>query len=138
MTEIYDSVRLGKDTRNTDYLGTFVAWLVINKLIDPALESAAGSAAARVRMQDLTGSAFLTTVMHGELRPGHLTEQGRRFVEYYFMSGDYLADFSNRTYQDEDEWLLYDELAPRITAAWRRMQAPVKRFTAKILKFPKR
>ena len=138
MTEIYDSIRLGGDSRNTDYLGTFVAWLVINKLIDPALETAAGSAAARVRMQDLTGSAFLTTVMHGELGSAQLTEQGREFVEYYFMSGDYLADFSSRAYQEEDEWLLYDELAPRITAAWRRMQAPVKRLTAKILKFPRR
>ena len=138
MTEIYDSIRLGNDSRNADYLGTFVAWLVINKLIDPALESAAGSAAARVRMQDLTGAAFLTTVMHGELRSVHLTEHGRNFVEYYFVSGDYLADFSNRTGQEEDEWLLYDELAPKITAAWRRMQTPVKRLTAKILKFPKR
>ena len=138
MTEIYDSIRLGQDARNADYLGTFVAWLVINKLIDPALESSAGSASARVRMQDLTGSAFLTTVMHGELRSNHLTEQGRKFVEYYFVSGDYLADFSSRTCREEDEWLLYDEMAPRITAAWRRMQAPVKRLTAKILKFPRR
>ena len=89
-------------------------------------------------MQDLTGSAFLTTVMHGELGSAHLTEQGRKFVEYYFMSGDYLADFSSRGYGEDDEWLLYDDLAPRITAAYRRMQTPVKRFTAKILKFPRR
>lgn len=138
VNDIYDAIRLGGETRNAEYLGTFVAWLVVNHLIDDQLALAAGPATARVCLQDMTGSAFLTTVLHGELRASHLNEAGRKFVEDYFVPGDYRSDFAAREYRGDNEWTLYDELAPRITAAFRRHQKPVRRRTAKIFKFPGR
>ena len=139
MTEHYDFLHLGGPDRNVEYLGTFVAWLVINNLLDPQVEMAAGNATARVRMHDMTGSAFLTTILHGDFGPAQLNDAGRRFVEQYFVAGTYRADYDGRDYQGDDEWMLYNELAPGITAAFRRLQTPASpRRTARILKFPGR
>lgn len=132
----YATIALGGETRNVEYLGTFVAWLVINHLLDPQVELAAGTSAARVRMQDMTGSAFLTTVLHGELSPAHLNDAGRQFVERYFVDGQYQEEFSQREYRGDNEWTLYDEIAPKITAVFRRPPKP--RRIATILKFPGR
>lgn len=136
VTESYGTIELGAAGRNAEYLGTLVAWLVINNMLDVQVERSAGSRAARVRMQDLTGSAFLTTVLHGEIKPAHLNEAGRKFVEHYVVSGRYREDFDNRDYRGENEWILYDEMAPKITAAYRRHKAPVASRVAKIIKFP--
>lgn len=139
MTESYASIELGGVRRNVEYLGTLVAWLVTNDMLAPSLTQAAGSAVARVRMQDLTGPAFLTTILHGEVRPEHLNDRGRHFVEHYFVSGAYRADYDSCEYAGEDDWLRYDEVAPKITSAWRRLNAadknPVRRL-AKVIRFP--
>jgi hypothetical protein len=137
--EVYESIRLSGLERNVEYLGTFIAWLVSNKLLDADLERSAGSAAARVRMQDLTGPEFLTTVLHGEFKPSHLNEDGRGFVEYYFVTDKYESDYRLCGYSGEDEWLLYDVLAPQITRAFQAYSNPrsrLKQIGAKILKFP--
>lgn len=138
----YDSIQLGGESRSAEFLGIFVAWLVVNHLIDAQVELAAGSSIARVRMQDLTGSAFLTTVLHGQLKPAHVNETGRKFIERYFVTGAYRDDFAACQYRGNNEWLLYDELAPKVTAAFRRLidspAGKASRRTAKILKFPRR
>ena len=136
--ENYETIKLRGATRNVEYLGTFVAWLVINRLLDARLERSAGSAVVRVRMQELTGSAFLATVLHGELAASHINEAGRSFVERYFVTGRYRDDFAARRYHGDDEWILYDEMAPRITAAFRKHEATITRRTAKIIRFPGR
>ena len=139
MTKPYASVELGGTDRNVEYLGAFIAWLASNDMLAETLVRDAGSAVARVRMQDLTGPAFLTTVLHGDIRPEHLNDNGRRLVEQYFVTGAYRTDYESCEYKGDDEWLRYDEVAPKITSAWRRMSAaeanPVKRL-AKVIRFP--
>ena len=125
--------------RNVEYLGIFVAWLVSNNLLAVEIEQSVGRSTARVRMQDISGSAFLTTVLHGELKPGHLSETGRKFSEFYFVSGKYRADFDACNVKGENDWIDYDEVSPRISAAFREFAAPkpkIAKMVAKILKFP--
>ena len=139
LSEVYESIRLGGAERNAERLGLFVAWLVSNHLLDPVLEKSAGSAVARLRLQDLTGPEFLTTVLHGELMPAHLNEVGRGFVDDYFVSGTFNALFATSTYCGEDEWIRYKELSPGISAAFRRYKNPESSFprpSAKIIRFP--
>lgn len=140
--EIYETVDLGsKPSRNVEYLGAFVAWLTINNLWAKNVEWSAGAEIARVRMQDLTGPEFLTTVLHGELRANHLTDEGRDFVEHYFVSGQYRKDYDACEYEGHNEWVRYDEIAPRITAAFRAFKTPTAKLrskAAKIIQFPGR
>ena len=151
MSSTYDSLRLNGEESNVDRLGTFVAWLVANNLLANELENAAGSTVARVRMQDLTGADFLATVMHGEFKVDHIAEKAQKFVEDYFVSGKYEADFSAAEHDfvegrsvernTENAWLLYDEVAPLISRAFQQFSNPpskAKTTIAKILQFPGR
>ncbi|XOV86280.1 MAG: hypothetical protein ACFHX7_15080 [Pseudomonadota bacterium] len=141
MNDSYEELRLGGDSRNVEYLGAFVAWLITNRLLSDQLESSAATAIARVRMQDLTGAAFLTTTLHGELGPHHLSPAGRQFAERYLTSGQYRQDFDACTYEGDNEWHRFDEISPKITAAYRAGagsgQASPRR-SARILSFPSR
>ena len=150
MSGTYESLKLNSEESNVERLGTFVAWLVANNLLSSSLENSAGSSVARLRMQDLSGAEFLTTVMHGEFKVEHLTENAKKFVDQYFVVGNYEADFNAAVAaikydasQDafNSAWLLYDEVAPRISAAFQRFNNPpsaVKTTIAKILQFPGR
>jgi hypothetical protein len=157
MSGTYESLRLNGEENNVDRLGTFGAWLVANNLLASDLEKSAGSSVARLRMQDLNGADFLATVMHGEFKVEHLAENARKFVEDYFVSGAYEADFNSceynsreynsLEYQTENVWLLYDEVAPKISQAFHQFnnppslsktQAKTKNVLAKILQFPSR
>ncbi len=141
MNNSYEELRLGGDGRNVEYLGAFVAWLVTNRLLSDHLEKVAGSAIARVRMQDMTGPAFLTTALHGELGPSHLSADGQQFAERYLKSGQYRQDYNACTYVGENEWHRFDELSPKITAAYRGPSTQTTtpaRGVAKILSFPSR
>lgn len=139
--ELYESMTLNGEGRNVERLGAFVAWLVANDLLNPVLVDSSGSSVARVRMQDLTGPDFLSTVLHGDLSPSHLNELGRSFTNSYFVSGQYAADYAVCAYKGEDEWLRFDEISPKISAAFRQFNQPksaLRKIGAKILKFPSR
>ena len=150
MSGTYESLRLNGEENNIDRLGTFVAWLVANDLLASDLERRAGSSVARLRMQDLNGADFLATVMHGEFKVEHLAEKARKFVEDYFVSGTYELDFNSCEYnarenKDENVWLLYDEVAPKVSKAYHQFNNPpsknqnmVKTTLGKILQFPSR
>ncbi len=141
MNKTYESIYLSGEDRNVERLGTFVAWLVTNDLLEESLQRSAASSVARVRMQDLTGPEFLTTVLHGEFKPVHLKQHGQHFVEDYFVSGRYDADYETCEYAGENEWIRFDEVSPRITAAFRSFNQPksaIRSLGAKILKFPVR
>lgn len=150
MSGTYESLRLNGEENNIDRLGTFVAWLVANDLLASDLERRAGSSVARLRMQDLNGADFLATVMHGEFKVEHLAEKAKKFVEGYFVSGAYEADFNSCEYnsrenRDENVWLLYDEVAPKVSKAYHQFNNPpskieskVKTTLGKILQFPGR
>ena len=142
---VYQTLRLGGENRNAESLGDFVAWLVTHNLLDAGLEAHAGREAARVRMQDTSGPAFLTTVLNGELRPEHLNAEGRDFCEHYLASGDYDHDYQRLApefkNEAENDWRRYDVVSVRINEVFRRFnkpEAPLKKLAAKVIQFPKR
>lgn len=139
--ELYETMTLNGEGRNVERLGAFVAWLVANDLLNPMLVDSSGSSVARVRMQDLTGPDFLSTVLHGDLSPSHLNDIGRSFTNAYFVTGQYAEDYATCAYKGEDEWLRFDEISPKISAAFRQFKQPksaLREMGAKILKFPTR
>lgn len=147
MNKTYSVATLGGPDRNVERLGTFVAWLVCNHLLAPDIEDSASTPIVRVRTNDLSGPQFLTTVLHGELCTHHLSDAGQAFVEHYFMSGLFDEDYESRDadarlHEDENDWLLYKAVSPKVTAAYRRFNPATKtapgetRLTAKILRFP--
>ncbi|MDA0791791.1 MAG: hypothetical protein O2780_20325 [Proteobacteria bacterium] len=136
MSETYETMNLNGPERNVERLGALTAWLISNHLLDAHLERDQGRKIARVRMQDMTGPEFLTTVLHGDLKATHLNDVGRDFVEAYLKSGRYLDDYARCRYQGENEWHRYDEIGPMITAAFRQHTKPAPTMTARILKFP--
>jgi len=141
MPEVYESIILNGSNRNVEYLGVYVAWLVTNNLLSTAIVQADASSIARVRLQDLSGSAFLTTILHGELKQDHLSDTGRKFSEHYFVSGQYRADYNTCKVLGENDWHDYDEVSPKISAAFRKFNKPkpvLVKMVAKILKFPGR
>ena len=141
MTNVYQTLRLGGEHRNAESLGDFVAWLVTHDLLDPALEERVGRQVARVKMQDLSGPAFLTTVLDGELRPEHLNAAGRGFCEHYLASGDYDRDYQQLEYEEENDWRRYDVVSSRISEVYRRFsapEAPLRKLVANVIPFPKR
>ncbi len=141
MNKTYESIYLSGEDRNVERLGTFVAWLVTNDLLEESLERSAASSVARVCMPDLTGPEFLTTVLHGDFKQVQLKQLGQDFVEAYFVSGQYDADYEVCEYVGENEWLRFDEVSPKITDAFRSFKKPkstVRSLGAKIIQFPVR
>jgi len=138
MSDSYLSLKFGQE-RNVEALGAYVAWLITNNLLNHVLEQSAATAVARVKMQDLTGAEFLTTVLHGELKAEHLNEEGNAFCEHYLVGGQYEKDLSTCEYDGENEWHFYDEISPMISAAFHAFnQPPLKKIAAKIIQFPLR
>ncbi len=136
MSETYETMNLSGPERNVERLGALVAWLVSNHLLDAGLERDEGRKIASVRMQDMNGPEFLTTVLHGDLKAAHLSNAGRDFIEHYVQSGRYLEDYARCRYQGENEWHRYDEIGPVISAAYRQYATPKPSISAKILSFP--
>ena len=138
----YASMVLGGEFHNVEQLGAYVAWLINNQLFQETIEGAAGSGVTRVRMQDLTGADFLSTELHGELKPEQLTKAGRAFTEHYLLSGLYDKDYQQVQFVGENEWLRYADLAPLISRAYRSFAKPerisLSGTLAKVLKFPSR
>ena len=138
---IYESLQLGGTARNAERLGLYVAWLVSNNLLAENTEQSAGRASSHLRMQALTGPEFLTTVLHGELLADHLNALGQAFSEAYFVTGTFNEDYTSCDYTGENEWHRYDDVAPKISAAFRKFRKPVSRLKqgmARILQFPSR
>lgn len=139
MTEVYGTLVLGSEDRNAESLGVFVAWLVCNNLLSEVLERSYGRAVARVRMHDMTGPEFLTTILHGELRADHLNDAGRGFTEHFLVAGHFEKLYEDCAFEGDDEWSRFAAISPGITAAFRRWREPaVKKKTARIIKFPGR
>ena len=141
MNQTYGTLILGGDGRNAESLGLVVAWLISNRLISDYLERSRSDAIARVRMHDLTGPAFLTTILDGELKAEHLNAEGRRFAEEFLLDGRFQAIYDEANFVGDNEWARYATIAPKITSAWRPEPKPRPKPTttsARILQFPNR
>lgn len=135
----YASMVLGGEHRNVERLGLYVAWLINHQLFLPHVEEGAGRSMTRVRMQDQTGADFLSLELHGELKPEHLTDSGRRFTEKYLLGGQFDIDYDGVSFDGDNEWIRYAEVAPLITRAYRsaeKAESSVTGGLAKVLKFP--
>ena len=114
MTDPILQLTLGRES-NERSLGALVTFLITHRLLEPTLMTREGSACARVTMQDLKGSEFLTTVLVGDIRAEHLSDEGRRFVSAYVESGRFNEDLA-LTESVDSEWELYDTLSPKMMA----------------------
>jgi len=141
MSQIYATIALGRIGNNTQALGALVAFLVTNDLLNQQLVQDYPSAVGRIKMQDLAGAAFLTTVLGGELRSEHLSEAGRTFCEAYFGSETEQQIHALAAENEEADWRFYDAVSPVLTTLFRGKASPPSSFkkrVAKILKFPSR
>ena len=119
MSQIYATIALGRIGNNTQALGALVAFLVTNDLLNQQLVQDYPSAVGRIKMQDLAGAAFLTTVLGGELRSEHLSEAGRTFCEAYFGSETEQQIHAQAAEDEEEDWRLYDAVSPVLTTLFR-------------------
>lgn len=141
MSQIYATIALGRIGNNTQALGALIAFLVTNDLLNQQLVQDYPSAVGRIKMQDLAGAAFLTTVLGGELRSEHLSEAGRTFCEAYFGSETEQQIHAQAAEDEEADWRFYDAVSPVLTTLFRGKASPPSSFkkrVAKILKFPSR
>ena len=141
MSRIYATIALGRIGNNTQALGALVAFLVTNDLLNQQLVQDYPSAVGRIKMQDLAGAAFLTTVLGGELRSEHLSEAGQTFCEAYFGSETEQQIHAQAAEDEEEDWRFYDAVSPVLTTLFRGKASPPSSFkkrVAKILKFPSR
>ena len=141
MSQIYATIALGRIGNNTQALGALIAFLVTNDLLNQQLVQDYPSAVGRIKMQDLAGAAFLTTVLGGELRSEHLSEAGRTFCEAYFGSETEQQIHAQAAENEEEDWRFYDAVSPVLTTLFRGKASPPSSFkkrVAKILKFPSR
>jgi hypothetical protein len=141
MSQIYATIALGRIGNNTQSLGALIAFLVTNDLLNQRLVQNYPLAVGRIKMQDLAGAAFLTTVLEGELRSEHLSDAGQAFCEAYFGSETEQQVDAQAAKQCEDDWRFYDDVSPVLTSLFRGKTSPPSRFkkmAAKILKFPSR
>ena len=141
MSQIYATIALGRIGNNTQALGALIAFLVTNDLLNQRLVQDYPSAVGRIKMQDLAGAAFLTTVLGGELRSEHLSEAGRTFCEAYFGSETEQQIHALAAENEEADWRFYDAVSPVLTTLFRGKASPPSSFkkrVAKILKFPSR
>jgi hypothetical protein len=141
MSRIYATIALGRIGNNTQALGALIAFLVTNDLLNQRLMQDYPSAVGRIKMQDLAGAAFLTTVLGGELRSEHLSEAGQTFCEAYFGSEAEQQIHAQAAEDEEADWRFYDAVSPVLTTLFRGKASPPSSFkkrVAKILKFPSR
>ena len=141
MSRIYATIALGRIGNNTQALGALIAFLVTNDLLNQRLMQDYPSAVGRIKMQDLAGAAFLTTVLGGELRSEHLSEAGQTFCEAYFGSEAEQQIHAQAAEDEEEGWRFYDAVSPVLTTLFRGKASPPSSFkkrVAKILKFPSR
>ena len=141
MSRIYATIALGRIGNNTQALGALIAFLVTNDLLNQRLVQDYPSAVGRIKMQDLSGAAFLTTVLGGELRSEHLSEAGQTFCEAYFGSEAEQQIHAQAAEDGEEDWRFYDAVSPVLTTLFRSKASPPSSFkkrVAKILKFPSR
>ena len=141
MSRIYATIALGRIGNNTQALGALIAFLVTNDLLNQQLVQDYPSAVGRIKMQDLAGAAFLTTVLGGELRSEHLSEAGQTFCEAYFGSETEQQIHAQAAEDEEADWRFYDAVSPVLTTLFRGKASPPSSFkkrVAKILKFPSR
>ena len=133
----YETIQFGDVTSNADRLGMLIAWLVNHQLTDANFEKENAKAISRLRLEDMTGPEFFTTVLHGEFGSAFLNHLGQDFVEEYFLGGTYDYDYNQVKSGVADERLLSNHVSQRISKAYRKYVEPpsLAKKLAKVLRF---
>ena len=133
----YETIQFGDVTSNADRLGMLIAWLVNHQLTDANFERENAKAISRLRLEDMTGPEFFTTVLHGEFGSDFLNQLGQEFVEEYFLSSTYDHDYSQVESSAADTRLLSNHVSQRISKAYRKYVEPpsLAKKLAKALRF---
>ena len=133
----YETIQFGDVTSNADRLGMLIAWLVNHQLTDANFERENAKAISRLRLEDMTGPEFFTTVLHGEFGSAFLNHLGQDFVEEYFLGGTYDYDYNQVKSGVADERLLSNHVSQRISKAYRKYVEPpsLAKKLAKVLRF---
>ena len=121
MSEVYATVQFGREQDNTQHLGAIVAFLASRDLLDARLMAAHASAVARVKMQDLNGAEFLTTVLNGELRATHCSPRDQSLCRVLLQGDEAVSLRSAVDQSKEEDWVLFDEVLPQMSAALRAL-----------------
>ena len=133
----YETIQFGDLTSNSDRLGMLIAWLVNHQLTDANFEKENAKAISRLRLEDMTGPEFFTTVLHGEFGSAFLNHLGQDFVEEYFLGGTYDYDYNQVKSGVADERLLSNHVSQRISKAYRKYVEPpsLAKKLARVLRF---
>ena len=133
----YETIQFGDVTSNADRLGTLIAWFVNHQLTDANFEKENAKAISRLRLEDMTGPEFFTTVLHGEFGSDFLNQLGQDFVEEYFLGGIYDYDYNQVKSGVADPRLLRNHVSLRISTAYSKYVEPpsLAKKLAKALRF---
>ena len=133
----YETIQFGDATSNADRLGILIAWLVNHQLTDANFERENAKAISRLRLEDMTGPEFFTTVLHGEFGSAFLNQLGQDFVEEYFLGGTYDYDYNQVKSVAADARLSSNHVSQRISKAYRKYVEPpsLAMKLAKVLRF---
>ena len=137
MNKSYETIQFGDATANADRLGIIIAWLVSHQLTEANFEQENALAISRLRLEDITGAEFFTTVLHGDFGSAFLNQRGQDFVEHYFLSGSYDHDYNHVRLYTADERLLCNQVSQKISKAYRKYLEPpsIRQKIAKVLRF---
>ena len=133
----YETIQFGDVTSNADRLGMLIACLVNHQLTDANFEKENAKAISRLRLEDMTGPEFFTTVLHGEFGSDFLNQLGQDFVEEYFLGGIYDYDYNQVKSGVADPRLLRNHVSLRISTAYSKYVEPpsLAKKLAKALRF---
>ncbi len=137
MKKSYETIQFGDAAANADRLGIIIAWLVLHQLTEANFEQENALAISRLRLEDITGAEFFTTVLQGEFNSAFLNQRGQDFVEDYFLGGTYDHDYNQVKAYTADERLLCNHVSLKISEAYRQFVEPpsIGKKLAKVFRF---
>ncbi|KPY94905.1 Uncharacterized protein ALO36_04656 [Pseudomonas syringae pv. tomato] len=116
------------------HIGMFLAWMLLNKLASEELLEDAESEVAALTKRELTGSAFVISMLDEKLTDQEFNDIGNAFALAYYEGlnndsryiDDYLLAFSvtqDEVYSVPDTWANFDKLSPLMDARFAEWQA---------------
>ncbi|WP_214350949.1 hypothetical protein [Pseudomonas congelans] len=121
-------------TAGATHIGMFLAWMLLNELASEELLDDAESELNALEKRELTGGAFVISMLDEKLTDQEFNAVGNAFAIAYYEGlnndsryvDDYVLAFGvtqDAIYSVEDTWANYDKLSPLIDARFAEWQA---------------
>ncbi|MBP1143571.1 hypothetical protein JOE33_000494 [Pseudomonas sp. PvP027] len=121
-------------TAGATHIGMFLAWMLLNELASEELLDDAESELNALEKRELTGGAFVISMLDEKLTDQEFNDVGNAFAIAYYEGlnndsryvDDYVLAFGvtqDAVYSVEDTWANYDKLSPLIDARFAEWQA---------------